>query len=166
MSDDYLSRKRVAVPNAVANAAAPTRVEASYVPASVDLSGATRIRMDVKADAGGVASVSRLLSAAGTTNATVVKASAGRVYKITGYNDAATLLYLKLYNSATAPDVGTDTPVATIAMKANDAFDISLGDLGMYFSAGISFAMTTGVADDDTTALTAADIVGMNIWYA
>lgn len=114
---------------------------------------------------GGIPSVSRLLSAAASVNATVVKASMGRVYKITGRNAATTTtLYIKLYNKATAP-AATDTPVATIAVYSGD-FNIDLGPIGLSFSAGISYRITGAAADDDTTALTAGDIVCMNVFYA
>ena len=106
---------------------------------------------------------SRIPSAAASTNATVAKASAGDIHRVTGYNAAATVRYLKLYNKATAPTVGTDTPVLTLALKPLDAFNIEIG--GYYCSAGISYALTTGAADADTGAVTAADIVGLNVLY-
>lgn len=165
MADDYVSRKRVPVPAGVANAAVPTYAEGQFSTTSQDLAGATRIRMDAKADDSGL-SVARLLSAAGSTNATVVKASAGRLYKVSGYNAAAAVRYLKFYNKATAATVGTDTPVVTIALAPSLPFDIDLLPLGKYFSTGIGYATTTGSADADTAALTAADIVGMCVWYA
>lgn len=108
--------------------------------------------------------VSRLLSAAATTNATVVKASAGDVFRIVGYNNNAAARFLKLYDKATAPTVGTDTPVATIRLEATSRFDLELHSL--YFSAGIGYAITGAAADADTTALVAGDIVAMNVIYA
>ncbi len=124
------------------------------------------VGMQVRATAGGISTVVRLISAAATTNATVVKGSAGRLYKIRGYNAAAAVRYLKLYNKATAPTVGTDTPVATIALAPSAVFDLDMSDIGQYFATGIGFALTTGSADADTGALTAADVVGMAVWYA
>lgn len=107
---------------------------------------------------------SRIPSAAATTNATVAKASAGDLHVITGYNAAASVRYIKVYNKATAPTVGTDTPVLTYALAASSTFNIDSG--GFYCSAGISYAMTTGAADADTGALTLADVVGLNVTYA
>ena len=107
----------------------------------------------------------RLLAAAASTNATSVKAGAGRVIKIRGYNAKAAVVYLKLYNKASAPAVGTDTPILTIPLKASDMFDIDVCNLGLNFSTGIAFALTGAVADADTTALVANDIVGMNTIY-
>lgn len=118
------------------------------------------------ATSGGLASTSRLLSAAATTNATSVKGSAGRLYKMQGYNAATAVRYLKLYNKASAPTVGSDTPVRTIALPPGAAFDLDWSNLGYYFSTGIAYALTTGSADADTGALAAGDILGLNMDYA
>lgn len=107
--------------------------------------------------------VARLPSAAASTNATSVKASLGNVFLISGYNAAATVRYLKLYDKASAPTVGTDVPFATLALKPLDAFRFDFPSLFML--TGIAYAMTTGAADADTGALTAADVVGLNIFY-
>lgn len=108
-------------------------------------------------------SVKRLVSAAASVNATIVKASGGRVYKITGQNAAEAVKYIKLYNKATAP-AETDTPVATFAVAASAPFTIEF-DAGLYFSAGIGYRLTGANADADTTALTAADILSLNVFY-
>ena len=123
------------------------------------------IGVQLRATGGTALLISRLLSAAGTTNPAFVKASAGKLATITGYNAAATVRYLKLYNKATAPTVGTDTPVATIALPPQKAFWLDWGAWGLNFATGISYAITTGSADADIGACTAADIVGMNIYY-
>lgn len=107
---------------------------------------------------------SRIVSAAASTNATVAKASAGRVFTITGRNVNAAARFLKIYNKATAPVVGTDTPTHTIPLAPTANFSFSLE--GRYFSTGIAYALTTGVADADAGALTAGDIIGLNIDYA
>ena len=107
----------------------------------------------------------RIVSAAASTNGTSVKASAGDVLRISGRNVAAAARYLKLYNKASAPTVGTDTPVLTEYLPAGASFELSFPG-GYYFSTGIALAMTVNGADADTTALTAGDIVGFNITYA
>jgi len=53
-------------------------------------------------------SVARLLSSAATTNATNVKTTYGNLYSLQLQNTSASARYLKLYNKATAPTVGTD----------------------------------------------------------
>ena len=109
-------------------------------------------------------SVNRLVSAAATENPTIVKASGGRVYKITGQNAAAAVRYIKLYNKKTAP-AKTDTPVATFAVAASLPFQFDFGPTGLYFSAGISYRLVTLNADADDTAPTAADILSLNVFY-
>lgn len=108
---------------------------------------------------------SRILSAAASTNATSAKASLGTLFAIQGYNASASLRYLKLYNKASAPTVGTDTPVKTIPLPPTSGFAFDW-PTGFAFSTGIAYALTTGVADNDTGALTAADILGLNVDYA
>lgn len=109
---------------------------------------------------------SRILTAAADTNATSAKASAGNVHHIAGYNAAAALRYLKLYNKASAPTVGTDTPLMTLALPGQTAFEFSFPDGGRYFSTGIAYGLTTGVADNDTGALTSGDVLGLNVSYS
>lgn len=109
-------------------------------------------------------SVSRLLSAGASVNATVVKATSGTLFGIKGYNARGSAVYLKLYNMATSP-AQTDTPLETIYLPASLSFAISYPN-GLFFSAGIAYRMTTAGADNDTGALTAADILALNVEYA
>lgn len=107
---------------------------------------------------------SRIVSAAATTNATVAKASAGDLLKVVGLKATAANCFLKIYNKATAPTVGTDTPILTLPLFASQAFNFDLG--GLYFSAGISYAITALAADADTTAIAAGDVLGLNLIFA
>ena len=105
-----------------------------------------------------------LISAA-TTNATSVKASAGQVgHMMVSNNHATNLAYFKLYNKASAPTVGTDTPVATIVIPAARSVIIPFSAVGARFSTGIAYAITGGMAVSDTTAVAAAQ-VGISINY-
>lgn len=110
----------------------------------------------------------RLLSAAASTNATSVKASAGNVHKVFGTNTNAAARYLKFYNKASAPTVGTDTPVLTFYLPptavGGGVFSFNLDK--QYFSTGIAYALTTAAADADTSALTGGDVIAMNITYS
>lgn len=106
-------------------------------------------------------SISRVISNA-STNGTSVKASAGQVYTIIATNINAAVRYLKLYNKASAPTVGTDTPVLTIAIPGNAAgagIVIDTGGIGAEFATGIALALTTGAADSDTGAVAANEII-------
>ena len=114
--------------------------------------------------AGGL-SISRVISAA-STNATSAKGSAGQVYGWYLSNINVAVRYLKLYNKATAPTVGTDVPVMTIAIPGNTAGAGANVEFttGIAFSTGIAYALTTGVADADTAAVAANEIV-VNLMY-
>src|SRR6516165_8566062 len=101
--------------------------------------------------------------AAATTNATSLKASAGNIAAIDLFNVAAYAVFLKLYNKASAPTVGTDTPVWTIPIPASGGFSIDFSQ-GEYFSTGIAFAITKLQADSDTTVLVAGDVTGRIKW--
>lgn len=111
---------------------------------------------------GGGWSVSRLISAA-TTNATNVKGSAGTLGGWYLFNTNAAVRYLKIYNKATAPTVGSDTPFMTIPIPAGGGANIEFPN-GIAMGTGIGFAITTGVADADTGAVAANEIV-VNLLY-
>lgn len=114
---------------------------------------------------GGIASTARLLSAAGSSgDATLVKNAAGRVYAIHGANVSASAVYLKLYNSASAPTAGSGTPVKTLYLPAQSAFAFDW-PLGYSFATGIGFTIVTGSADNSSTGVTAGDILALNIDY-
>lgn len=115
------------------------------------------------AAATGGATPFKLISAA-TTNATNVKAAAGQLYHLQVNNINAAVRYLKLYNKASAPTVGTDVPVQTIAVPAAGQVSVNFGIVGLAFPLGISFALTTGVADADVAAVAVNEHV-VNLSY-
>lgn len=112
----------------------------------------------------GVSRVHRLPSAAGSTNATVVSVTPTRIYHMNCHNAAAGVRYIKLYNKATTP-AETDTPLITIALVASVPREINFLT-PIEFTTGLAYRMVTGAADNDTNAVTAADILGFNIVYA
>ncbi len=89
---------------------------------------------------------------AATTNATLVKATAGNLFSVTYTNYTSATVYLKVYNQTTAPTVGTSVPVLSIPVASNTMVTTQFGPLGLRFSSGISFATTTAIADTDATA--------------
>ena len=134
--------------------------------------GAARMTLDRKqivttyAHAAGGATPYKLVSAA-TTNATSVKASAGTVYMITASNVNAAVRYLKLYNKASAPTVGTDVPVLTFIIPGGTTgagTNIPIPNAGINFSTGIAFALTTEITDVGSTGVAVSEI-GVNLAY-
>lgn len=95
-----------------------------------------------------------------------VKATAGQLYKLRITNNATSARYVKLYNDTTANVVvGTTVPVDTIVMPPAAAAGTptvlteSYGPAGVAYSVAITAAATTGLADNDTGAPAANDIV-------
>lgn len=100
---------------------------------------------------------------ANTTNGTNVKNAAGQLYGLILSNNNATVAYFKLYNKASTPTVGTDTPVATIMIPANGTV-ITNWDTGWAFGTGLGYGITTGMAVADTGAVAAAQVAATLIY--
>jgi hypothetical protein len=93
-----------------------------------------------------------------------VKGTAGQVYGWIVCNNATTARFLKLYNKATAPVVGTDAPAITVELPPNSTGQPFFPP-GIAFPFGIGVGATQLVADADTTAPAANDVV-LNLLYA
>ncbi len=94
---------------------------------------------------------------AASTNADTVKAAAGLV---TGYylvNIASAFRYVKLYNKASNPTVGTDTPRCVWGIPPLAAANMNL-DPPVAFATGIAIAMVTGITDASAVAVGANEI--------
>lgn len=99
-----------------------------------------------------------------------IKTSAGKLGWIHVINRSTGVRYIKFYNATAANvTVGTTTPVLsfpvpTMADTNGAGFCVNFGDAGTQFDTAISVAATTGVADNDTGAPGANDVV-LNAGY-
>jgi len=97
-----------------------------------------------------------------------VKTAAGCVYGMWVTNTATSTRFVKFYNATAANvTVGTTTPVITIGIPGNSSDDVSglfSSAHGIMFDTAICVAATTGVADNDTGAPAANDVI-INIFY-
>lgn len=97
-----------------------------------------------------------------------VKATAGQVYAVWFSNMATSTRFLKFYNATAANvTVGTTTPVITLALPGNTSDDISgvfSTTMGIAFDTAITVAATTGIADNDTGAPAANDVI-CNVFF-
>lgn len=107
----------------------------------------------------------RLLSSAATTNSTLIKNSACTIFSIDAVNTTASVKYLKIYNKASAPTVGTDTPFMTMGIPPSNANFSRTFPGGVRLATGCGFAETGAAADSDTTAVAVGDVVALNITY-
>ena len=104
---------------------------------------------------------------AASTNATSVVAGAAILHNIVLVNTTVLPYYLKIYDKASAPTVGTDVPVQTFAAVANTTnggvTQIQLS-AAAGLSLGLAFALTAGVAQTDTA--NAVTGIGINLGYS
>ena len=101
---------------------------------------------------------------ANNTTSVAVKGSAGQLYGIDAYSiSAATPVYIKLYNTAQGSvTCGSPTPVARYLVPATGA--TGSGQIwhdanGIAFSTAITYCVTAGIADNDTTSPAASTYI-------
>jgi hypothetical protein len=92
-----------------------------------------------------------------STNLTQIKASAGYIGYLAMTNNGASNAYIKLYDAAN-PVVGTDIPVHTFEVPRPGS-NIPLSDFGINFRKAIWLAITGGIADSDSTAVAAGQVI-------
>jgi hypothetical protein len=121
-----------------------------------------KLRVTPTPHTSGGLTIHRTLSAA-STNATSVKAGAGQVFGWYLSNTNSSARYVKLYNKASAPTVGSDTPVLTLCIPGSGGANVEFSH-GIEFGTGIALAITTGAADADTGAVASGEII-VNLFY-
>jgi hypothetical protein len=124
--------------------------------ARVDCSTRALLSTPVAITAGGCTPNSSISTAA--VMETEIKATAGQLYQLTVGSIDATAVYAKLYNDTAANTDQTDTPVARYLIAPNTTVDLPI-PVGMAFSTAITIRVTTGIADNDTGALTASEVL-------
>lgn len=103
---------------------------------------------------------SYIVTAAASTNAALILTGARRLVGGIVHNPSAAAKYVKIFNKATAPITGTDTPVLIIPIPAGQIVDIPevIGFGGMHLTLGLGIAITNLFAALDNTAVTAGDV--------
>lgn len=96
------------------------------------------------------------LITAGSGDATSVKAAAGTLKSVHVFNKSAAPLYVKFHNTAGAPTPGTGV-VLTIGVQAGTHRDVVLPDGGRAFATGIGMSVVSGIADNSSSGVSAAD---------
>lgn len=101
-----------------------------------------------------------------TTNSTLVKTGAGRFYGFILQNAGAAGRWMKFYDKATAPTVGTDTPfwMGNVGAGAVGPQVPFLGYHGVPFTLGLGFGITVSQAESDTTAPGANEVTGFLLY--
>ena len=104
-----------------------------------------------------------ILNSAATTNGQLILTGTSGLQAFYATNIGATVAFVKLYNKATAPTVGTDTPAMIITVPAAvggvpGTATLPIGFSGFRFALGLGLAITGLVADSDTTAVAAGQV--------
>lgn len=93
------------------------------------------------------------ISVAAYVSNKIIKATAGTLYRITGFNSSASAQFIQLHDAATLP-ADTAVPVLVQKVAAGSNFVIEFGSIGRAFSTGIVVAnsstgptLTIGSAD-------------------
>jgi hypothetical protein len=103
-----------------------------------------------------------LLNTAATTNAAVVKATAGTAFFGHVTNTSAAAIHVKVFNLAVAPTVGTSVPLVTFTVAANSTLNLDFGRIGKRFSSGIAICTTAGQATADVAAIAAGCLISID----
>lgn len=143
-----------------------------YIPTTTDANGAVWVSMATKLDAtndtvgigpqttGGLTTYH--LVSAGSTNASSVKASAGQLYGWYIYNSNAAARKVAFHNTAGTPSAGASIFFSLVIPPSSGANVFSA--IGIPFSTGIGITTVTGLADSDSAAVAANDLI-INLFY-
>jgi len=110
---------------------------------------------------GTVGALTYSLISAATTNLNVVRDNGGNLGSIIAIGLTSDVRFLKIYNKASEPILSTDVPKLIIPIPANTqgaGVAISFKD-SIAFNLGISIAITSGFANNDTGAIGAGDVI-------
>lgn len=103
------------------------------------------------------------LNSAATTNGALIITGTSNVSSFYATNEGATTAYIKLYNKATAPTVGTDVPEMIIPVPAAvsgvpGVANPNIGFHGYRFALGLGIAITGAAVYTDTAAVAAGQV--------
>ena len=139
------------------------RIAGSVTPLPVTLQTGTASIGSIITSGTPAAPTTYAVNSAATTNGALIVAGTTGLHAFQATNTGATAAFVKLYDKATAPTVGTDVPVMIIPLAAAVAgvpgvANLSIGTNGFRFPLGLGIAITGGVADSDTTAVAAGQV--------
>ena len=103
------------------------------------------------------------VNSAATTNGALILTGTSSVHSLWATNEGATVAYIKLYNKAAAPTVGTDVPEMIIPVPAAvsgvpGVANPNMGFIPFRFALGLGIAITGAAVHTDTTAVAAGQV--------
>jgi hypothetical protein len=106
--------------------------------------------------AGGAVSGASLVSSTANEASRVIKASAGTLISLVGYNARASAQFIQLFNSATVP-ADTAVPIYTFMVPASANFSLDVPVSGIPF--------TTGIAVSNSSTQATKTIGSADCWF-
>lgn len=103
------------------------------------------------------------LVSAGSTNAINIKSTGGQVFGWYIYNSNTSARKINFYDIPGNPIVGTTTIRFALVIPPGSGANVFF-DIGVIFKNGIAISTTTGLADNDSAAVTLNDLI-INIFY-
>jgi len=125
-------------------------------PTSQTVSGTVTVG-NITASSSSSGTVLYTVNSAATTNAASIKATGANFFGLSVMNASASTKYVRLYNLATAPTVGTSVPIMVVAVPATSSKEIEYVP-SLRFGTGLAVAITGGAAATDSTAVAAGDV--------
>jgi len=143
--------------------AAPVAIQGGTLPAVTTVSTVSTVTAVTGAGTPAVPATPFFVNSAASTNGALVLTGTSGLCALWASNIGATAAFVKLYNKATAPSLGTDVPEMIIPVPAAVAgvpgvAQISPGFNAYRFPLGLGIAITGGAADADTTAVAAGQV--------
>lgn len=138
--------------------------DAASASGPVALSTEDKAALDLVAGRLPAAPTNFFLNSAATTNGALIITATAGLQSFYATNSGATVAFVKLYNKASAPTVGTDVPEMIIPVPAAVAgvpgvsAPIDCGFNGLLFNLGLGIAITGAATDADTTAVAAGQV--------
>lgn len=147
-------------------ASVPTVIQGGTLPAVTTVSTVSTVTSVTAVVAAGTPTVPAtpyFVNSLATTNGALILTGTSGLQAFYATNIGATAAFVKLYNKATAPTVGTDVPEMIISVPAATAgvpgtVEVTPGFNGYRFALGLGIAITGAAADADTTAVAAGQV--------
>ncbi|WP_426314517.1 hypothetical protein ACN9MF_28260 [Methylobacterium fujisawaense] len=93
----------------------------------------------------------------------LVKGAPGRVVTLTAWNGDTAPVWVKLFDTAAAPGLGTDAAAWEAMVPPGGTLVVPFGALGLSFGAGIAVGFSGAQGRTDATALKAANKAGVSL---
>lgn len=136
---------------------------AKSIPANITSGTVTTVSTVTTSGTPTVPATPYFVNSAASTNGALILTGTSGLHAFYASNIGASVAYVKLYNKATAPTVGTDVPEMVIPVPAAvgsvaGVVELTPGYNAYRFALGLGIAITGLMADSDTTAVAAGQV--------